>query len=262
MAAPDHKSRLHVVMFPWLAFGHLIPYLLDLAKILSASFGHRISFVTTPRNAARLPHVPPSIAIVSIPLPAVPGLPDGAEATTDISGDTQMDLLKKAFDGLEPGLTRFLSDSDPDWIITDFGPHWLPPITARLGICTAFVFIMNACFLSFFGSVEHQLGGLDYRTRPEDYMVPPRWVGFETLVAYRRYEANVILRLGKVGESGISDLHRTSKVVMGADAIDQLEGIPPIKMPVARFFPQIQAATAICQALQVCIAPGIISSSF
>ncbi|KAL0291625.1 UNVERIFIED_CONTAM: putative UDP-rhamnose:rhamnosyltransferase 1 [Sesamum calycinum] len=189
MAAKAHKS-LHIAVFPWLAFGHIIPYL-ELSKHI-AQKGHRISFISTPRNIDRLPELPPhlssSIALVKIPLPRTAELPENAEATMDIHGG-QMDYLKKAFDGLEAGLTCFLEDSRPDWIIYDFAAHWLPPVAARLGISRAFFLIINAWFLAFYGAADTLISGSDYRTKPEDFTVPPKWVKFETKVAYRRFEA-------------------------------------------------------------------------
>ncbi|KAI3451242.1 hypothetical protein Pfo_007907 [Paulownia fortunei] len=206
MAAKDHKS-LNIVMFPWLAFGHIIPYL-ELSKLI-AQKGYRISFVSTPRNIDRLPKLPPhlasSITLVKISLPKLAELPENAEATMDIHGE-QMDHLKKAFDGLEPELTRFLEDSRPDWIIYDFAPHWLPPVAARLGISRAFFMIINAC-------------GSDYRTKPEDFMVPPKWVKFDTKVAYRRFEANWIVGSGQKNDSGFSDFYRGGNVIIGSEAI-------------------------------------------
>ncbi|XBH73636.1 hypothetical protein VPH35_100711 [Triticum aestivum] len=53
-------GRLEVVMFPWLAFGHMLPYL-DLSTRLAAR-GHAVAFVSTPRNLARLPPVPPHLS--------------------------------------------------------------------------------------------------------------------------------------------------------------------------------------------------------
>ncbi|KAJ6891900.1 UDP-rhamnose:rhamnosyltransferase 1 [Populus alba x Populus x berolinensis] len=46
-------------MFPWLAFGHIIPFL-ELAKLI-AQRGHKISFISTPRNIQRLPSIPPNL---------------------------------------------------------------------------------------------------------------------------------------------------------------------------------------------------------
>ncbi|KAK6150334.1 hypothetical protein DH2020_015266 [Rehmannia glutinosa] len=220
MAAAKDEKSLHIVMFPWLAFGHIIPYL-ELSKLI-AQKGHKISFISTPRNIDRLPKLPPnltsSFTFVKIPLPKIAELPENAESTTDIHGG-QMDLLKKAFDGLETGLTRFLEKSDPDWIIYDFAPHWLPPIAARLGISRAFFMIINAWFFAFFGPYDTLISGSDYRTKPEDFMVPPKWVKFETKVAYRRFEANWIVGSGQNTESGFSDFYRGGKVIVGSDLI-------------------------------------------
>ncbi|KAL7143882.1 hypothetical protein ABFS83_08G221200 [Erythranthe nasuta] len=219
-AKEEHKS-LHIVMFPWLAFGHIIPYL-ELSKLIALN-GHKISFISTPRNIDRLPKLPPilasSIDLVKLPLPKLDELPENAEATMDINVG-QMDYLKKAFDGLESGLTRFLEDSDPDWIIYDFAPHWLPPIAARLGISRAFFLIFNAWFLAFFGpGAEDMISGSDYRTKREDYMVPPKWVEFETEVAYRGFEANWMVGSGQKNGSGYSDIYRVGKVIVGCQAI-------------------------------------------
>uniref|UniRef100_A0A2N9I3G4 UDP-glycosyltransferases domain-containing protein n=1 Tax=Fagus sylvatica TaxID=28930 RepID=A0A2N9I3G4_FAGSY len=53
MAEP---KKLHIAMFPWLAFGHIIPFL-ELGKLIARK-GHRVSFISTPRNIERLPKIP------------------------------------------------------------------------------------------------------------------------------------------------------------------------------------------------------------
>lgn len=117
----DDPEKLHIVMFPWLAFGHVLPYL-ELSKLM-AQEGHRISFISTPRNIDRLPELPPDlrprIDLVKFPVPKVDGLPENAEATTDLPGE-KLPSLKKAFDDLHQPMTRFLETSHPDWIIYDF----------------------------------------------------------------------------------------------------------------------------------------------
>ncbi|KAM0821907.1 hypothetical protein ACQ4PT_071862 [Festuca glaucescens] len=127
-------GRLEVVVFPWLAFGHMIPFL-ELSKRLAAK-GHAVAFVSTPRNLARLPPVPASLStllrFVPLPLPAVEGLPEGAESTADLPPD-KVELLKKAMDGLSGPLAAFLADAvavgrSPDWIVLDFCHHWVPHI--------------------------------------------------------------------------------------------------------------------------------------
>ncbi|CAK9135569.1 unnamed protein product [Ilex paraguariensis] len=215
------ESKLHVVMFPWVAFGHMIPFL-ELSKVI-AQKGHRVSFVSTPKNIQRLPKLPPNFAslinLVKIPLPLVPNLPENAEATMDVRTE-DMPYLKKAFDGLEAGLSEFLQNSSADWIIYDFAPHWLPPIAAKLGVSRAFFSIFNAWFISTLGpSVSAMVDGSDPRTAPEHFVVPPEWIPFPTNLAYRHYEINWIRSTININASGFSDTYRLGYVIMGSDAI-------------------------------------------
>ncbi|KAI4998452.1 hypothetical protein ZWY2020_053794 [Hordeum vulgare] len=126
------SSPLHVVICPWLALGHLLPCL-DIAERL-ASRGHRVSFVSTPRNIARLPPLRPAVAplvdFVALPLPHVDGLPEGAESTNDVPYD-KFELHRKAFDGLAAPFSEFLraacaegAVNRPDWLIVDTFHHW------------------------------------------------------------------------------------------------------------------------------------------
>ncbi|KAB8111924.1 hypothetical protein EE612_049787 [Oryza sativa] len=135
------SGPLHLVIFPWLAFGHLLPYL-ELAERV-ASRGHRVSFVSTPRNIARLPPVRPAatarVDLVALPLPRVDGLPDGAECTNDVPSG-KFDLLWKAFDALAAPFAEFLGaacrdagdgERRPDWIIADTFHHWAPLVALQ-----------------------------------------------------------------------------------------------------------------------------------
>ncbi|VAI38732.1 unnamed protein product [Triticum turgidum subsp. durum] len=122
---------LRIVLCPYLAFGHLLPYL-ELAERLALR-GHRVSYVSTPRNLARLPPLRPAAAprvdLVPLPLPRVDGLPDGAESTNDVSA-ADRELHWKAFDGLAAPFAEFLAAAcadeatRPHWIIADCFHHW------------------------------------------------------------------------------------------------------------------------------------------
>uniref|UniRef100_A0A453M781 Glycosyltransferase n=1 Tax=Aegilops tauschii subsp. strangulata TaxID=200361 RepID=A0A453M781_AEGTS len=131
-SAGSSSSPLRVVIVPWLAFGHMLPYL-ELAERL-ASRGHRVSYVSTPRNLARLPPLRPAAAprvdLVALPLPRVDGLPDGAESTNDVPVD-QRELHFKAFDGLAAPFAEFMAaacadeGTRPHWVIADSFHHWV-----------------------------------------------------------------------------------------------------------------------------------------
>jgi hypothetical protein len=131
-SSPPPPRPLRVVIFPWLAFGHLLPYL-ELAERL-ASRGHRVSFVSTPGNVARLPPLRPAAAprvdLVALPLPRVDGLPDGAAESTNTVPHDKFHLLFEAFDGLAAPFAEFLAAAcadegkRPDWIVFDIFHHW------------------------------------------------------------------------------------------------------------------------------------------
>ncbi|KAK6775059.1 hypothetical protein RDI58_026060 [Solanum bulbocastanum] len=57
----ENSKKMHIAVFPWLAFGHMIPYL-ELSKLI-AQKGHKISFISTPRNIDRLPILPPNLPL-------------------------------------------------------------------------------------------------------------------------------------------------------------------------------------------------------
>jgi len=186
----DEASPLHVVVFPWLAFGHIVPFLeLAVAEQL-ARRGHFVTFISAPRNIARLRPAPgrelsPRIRLVGLPLPAVDGLPDGAESTNDVPPE-KVELLKVAFDGLAGPVASFLAEAcagsaggeghgrRPDWIILDFAHSWLPPVAEQHDVSCALFLIFPAPFVAFLG--PKAANDAHPRTAAEDFTVPPPWI--------------------------------------------------------------------------------------
>uniref|UniRef100_A0A0E0E8W0 Glycosyltransferase n=1 Tax=Oryza meridionalis TaxID=40149 RepID=A0A0E0E8W0_9ORYZ len=203
-ASASSSSPLHIVMFPWLPFGHMIPFL-ELSKRL-ARRGLAVTFVSTPRNAARLGATPPALSahlrVVPLGLPAVDGLPEGAESTADVPPE-KVGLLKKAFDGLAAPFAGFVAEAcaagdgeatttaaavgfsrKPDWIILDFAQNWVWPIAE-----------------------EHKRTWLTHA--PGRSMVQPPWIPFPSNVAYRRrHGAEWIAAIFRPNASGVSDADR------------------------------------------------------
>ncbi|CAO2141945.1 unnamed protein product [Urochloa humidicola] len=167
MAAASSSSAtsprpLHAVICPWLAFGHLLPYL-ELAERL-ASRGHRVSYVSTPRNLARLPprrHAD-AIDLVPLELPRVDGLPDGAESTNDVPGGG-LEPLWEAFDGLAAPFAEYLAaacapggERRPDWVLADSFHHWAAAAALEHGVPCA-MFMLGAAMVTSLacGAREH-----------------------------------------------------------------------------------------------------------
>ena len=214
MAEP---KKLHIAMFPWLAFGHIIPFL-ELGKLIARK-GHHISLISTPRNIDRLPKIPPHLAplitLVKLPLPHVENLPENAEATMDVPYHI-IPYLKKAHDGLQEPLSNFLESSAPDWIIHDFAPYWLPPIATKLRISMAFFSIFNASSFSFFGPTKPSITEVqEPRSEPEHFTVSPKWVPFPSKIAFRLFEAKKIFENYEENASGVSDWFRLATVMSG-----------------------------------------------
>ncbi|KAF3447263.1 hypothetical protein FNV43_RR12443 [Rhamnella rubrinervis] len=212
---------LHVVVFPWLAMGHLIPFL-NLSKLL-AQKGHNVSFISTPRNILKLPKIPSHLSsfinFVSLPFPHVPDhLPLHAESSTDVPYSMQQ-LLKRAFDSLELPLLSFLQTSKPDWVIYDYAPHWLPRLAAELGVSRAFFSLFNAANLAFIGPPSVLIDGRDSRTKAEDFAVVPEWIPFETHVVYRTYELAKYFEGTSVYEPTTADTVRFGVAVAGSEVV-------------------------------------------
>ncbi|KAL2498973.1 UDP-glycosyltransferase 91A1 [Abeliophyllum distichum] len=211
-------GKLHILMFPWLAFGHLIPFL-ELAKLI-AQKGHRISFVSTHRNIQRLRKLPPYLSdlidFVKIQLPEVDNLPEDAEASIDLPYN-MVRYLKIAFDELQPRITCLLQDSSPDWVIVDFASYWLCPEAAKLNIPCAYFSVFTAAFLNFIGPTWITLENQDYRVKPEDFTEKPKWIPFETSVSFRLFQMNRQFRQFKEAGGNVSDAYRNAATVDGCD---------------------------------------------
>ncbi|XP_038715502.1 cyanidin 3-O-galactoside 2''-O-xylosyltransferase FGGT1-like [Tripterygium wilfordii] len=126
-------ATLHIAMYPWLALGHLTPFL-HLANKL-AKKGHRISFFIPIKTQHKLEHFnlhPDLITFVPISVPHVDGLPPGAETTSDVTY-TLVPLIMTAMDHTEGDIELLFQDLKPDVVLFDVA-HWMPMLARRLGI--------------------------------------------------------------------------------------------------------------------------------
>ncbi|TYI21408.1 hypothetical protein ES332_A06G035300v1 [Gossypium tomentosum] len=220
----EKSKSLHIVMFPWLAMGHFIPFF-RLSKLLALK-GHKISFISTPRNLSKLPKIPPNlssqISLISFSLPTVPNLPSLAESSMDITHNQQQPL-KHALDLLQPQLASFLQSSKPDWIIYDYASHSLPSVASQLGISRAFFAVFTAACLSFMGSPSTLIGsgddGDDARSTAEDFTTIPNWVPFESNLAYRLHEITKYIERTDEDNFGPPDTVRFGITIQQSDVV-------------------------------------------
>ncbi|KAL0397931.1 UNVERIFIED_CONTAM: putative UDP-rhamnose:rhamnosyltransferase 1 [Sesamum calycinum] len=227
MSKNNEDDHVRVVMLPWLAFGHMIPFL-DLSTALAKS-GIHVYFLSTPRNILRLhQRVPPNLShlveFVSFQLPKLHSsnlLPEDAEATVDIPAD-KMDCLKIACDLLQEPVKNFIAGKLPNWIIVDFFHHWAVDIAQDLNIPIIKYYICTASTAVFAWMPEFIVGEgkREARTSPQDLTAPPDWVDFPSQVAFRDHEATVMYNVlyGK-NASEVPDGARLMRLVQACQAI-------------------------------------------
>ncbi|RWR75700.1 UDP-glycosyltransferase 91C1-like protein [Cinnamomum micranthum f. kanehirae] len=212
----------HLVMVPWLAFGHLIPFFH--LSVALAKEGFKISFLSTPKNIQRLPKPPQDltalITFVELPLPHVDGLQEGAEATVDLDIPNH-DYLKMAFDLLRDPFRRFITVNSPDWIIHDMLNNWTAEIAQELGLPFIFFSVYSAATLGFLGILEPEDGPTaKWPDSPRALMRPPPWIRFPSKLARLPHEANNSYRaLYLPNESGLSNIQRFRRAIQGCQAI-------------------------------------------
>eukprot|EP01018_Ginkgo_biloba_P007553 Gb_25205 [translate_table: standard] len=134
------EKKLHFLLFPWLAHGHIFLYM-QLSKRLLAR------------------------DVLEIELPLVQGLPCGQDSTALLSPD-KVPLLKTALDLLEKPFEVLLQRISPDCVVHDFAQCWAPPVASKFHIPTVTFMIFGAAATAKF--VLHGQGGNapDYFFRP------------------------------------------------------------------------------------------------
>lgn len=125
-----------VLMFPWLGYGHVSPFL-ELGKKLSQR-NLVIYLCSTPvvLNSVReklSPEFSSSIHFLELHLPTLPNLPPCYHTTNGLP-PYLMSTLKEAFDLASPDFTLMLKSLKPDLLIYDFLQPWAPKAAAELKI--------------------------------------------------------------------------------------------------------------------------------
>lgn len=147
------RERLSVVMFPWLAHGHINPYL-ELAKRLTSERGVEVDvvvhLVSTPANLAAVEHhQKPKIRLVELHLPALPDLPPALHTTKHLPSGL-MPVLKRACDLAAPRFGALLDELRPDVLLYDFIQPWAPLEAAARGVPAVHFSTCSAAATAFF----------------------------------------------------------------------------------------------------------------
>lgn len=180
------EKPLHIAMYSWFAFGHLTSFL-QLANKL-AQRGHKISFFLPTKTQQKLTphnHHPHLITFIPIAVPAVEGLPSGAETTADVPYEARS-LIMAAMDLTQDTIESLLSQLKPDLVFFDF-TEWLPNVARKHGVKSVYYATLLAVSGAYFlPRARAQLGGRDL-TRP-----PPGFPPSKSMITLRDHEARAV----------------------------------------------------------------------
>ncbi|KAL8538799.1 hypothetical protein ACS0TY_000708 [Phlomoides rotata] len=133
----DTRSRsTRVLMFPWLAHGHISPFL-QLAKCLAQKnfvtyiCSSKINLNSIKKNLSHKESI--SIKLVELLIPTTPELLPHYHTTNGLPPHL-MGPLKKALDMARPAFATLLSTLRPDLLIYDFLQPWAPEEAASRNI--------------------------------------------------------------------------------------------------------------------------------
>jgi len=218
MDGHNGKKKLHFLLFPWLAQGHINPFL-ELSKAL-AIHGHKVSFLSTPVNISRirpslqLQDWPGRIDLLELPLPPTEGLTPGAECTADIP--TEMAFpLKEAMDGMEKPFRSLLGQLSPDYLVHDFVQYWTQSAAAEMQVPAIYFSVFPAASC---GYILHPSKVRNENITVDELAAPP--FGFpSSAVTLRLYEARDLLAMYRRIPGHISPAYRLVKCLEGCEAV-------------------------------------------
>ncbi|KAF5940452.1 hypothetical protein HYC85_021619 [Camellia sinensis] len=157
------QRKIKVFMFPWLAHGHISPFL-ELAKTLS-SRNFMVYLCSTAVNLScikrRLTEKDAnSIQLVELHVPTLPSLPPNCHTTKNLPPHL-MPTLKKAFDWSRHNFSKMLKTLKPDLLIYDTIQPWAPIIASKHDI-PAVVFISTSATMTSYMFHHYDNPGTDF----------------------------------------------------------------------------------------------------
>lgn len=197
-------STTKVLMFPWLGYGHITPYL-ELAKKLSTR-GFTIYLCSSLATLACIEdkitsNLSRSIKLVPILLPTLPDLPRKLHTTNGLPPHL-MPKLKEALDLSVDAFSDILSDIKPDLLIYDFLQPWAPLIARDQQIPAVQFTTSSSTMTSFM---------FHYFNRPEAEFPSKR-------IRYREYESGYMAKLLACGR----DKEERDKATLGFERSDKI----------------------------------------
>ncbi|PQM39589.1 beta-D-glucosyl crocetin beta-1 6-glucosyltransferase-like [Prunus yedoensis var. nudiflora] len=193
----SQQRSITILMLPWLAHGHISPFL-ELAKKLTSKRNFHIFICSTPVNLTSIkPKLSPKyshcIEFVELHLPheELPELPPHYHTTNGLPPHL-MSSLKRAFDMSSKNFSTILTTLKPDLLIYDFLQPWAPSLASLQNIPSVEFITTNSALTSF--CVHH------LKNPSAKFPFPSIYI--------RDYEAQKLNNLLESSSNGIKDRDR------------------------------------------------------
>ncbi|XP_027152571.1 beta-D-glucosyl crocetin beta-1,6-glucosyltransferase-like [Coffea eugenioides] len=200
----ENHATFNVLMLPWLAHGHVSPYL-ELAKKLTAR-NFNVYLCSSPATLSSVrskltEKFSQSIHLVELHLPKLPELPAEYHTTNGLPPHL-MPTLKDAFDMAEPNFCNVLKSLKPDLLIYDLLQPWAPEAASAFNI-PAVVFISSSATMTSFGLHFFKNPGTKYP--------------YGNTIFYRDYESVFVENLKRRDRDTyrvVNCMERSSKIIL------------------------------------------------
>ncbi|KAL8486225.1 hypothetical protein ACS0TY_023071 [Phlomoides rotata] len=149
----SERSSFRVLMFPWLAHGHIFPYL-ELAKRILKHSNFHIYLCTTAINFTSINQfihqnlLQNSIEVVELHLEPTPDLPPHYHTTKNIPSHLNLTLLK-AFQTAKSSFSDLINNLKPHLIMYDIFQPWAASLASSRGVPAVHFAPFGAATMSF-----------------------------------------------------------------------------------------------------------------
>ncbi|KAL3501218.1 hypothetical protein ACH5RR_035667 [Cinchona calisaya] len=209
----ENHATFSILMLPWLAHGHVSPYL-ELAKKLTTR-NFNIYLCSTPATLSSVrskigEKFSQSIQLVEIHLPTLPTLPPHYHTTNGLPSHL-MGTLKDAFDMASPNFRNILNSLKPDLVIYDLLQPWAPEAASALNI-PAVLFISSSATMTSYAQHFFKTPGIKFP--------------YSSTIYFRNYESVFVKSLYKRDQDTfrvVNCMERSSKIIL-IKSFKEIEG--------------------------------------
>ncbi|KAL3626135.1 hypothetical protein CASFOL_029684 [Castilleja foliolosa] len=151
------QTKYKILMFPWLAHGHINPFLELAKKLPTSNFTIYLCSTRVNLNSIELAtNHNASIKLIELQIPSTSELPPEMHTTKNLPSN-HIPTLLKAFQTSSSSFSEILHSIKPDLLIYDFFQPWAPKLASSLNIPSVYFSTSGTTIFSFYHH-NHTMG--------------------------------------------------------------------------------------------------------